>query len=152
MHDSYYISWEDVSPPQARQCWWLASVWCDGSCVYLAITPLLTADQCGNISVQPRYRDVLEYADTTKQLTKQVRQWTDWTHTHKTHIHRTKEHYASKCIHKWAWAIAPTLELQTNHRRSFHNRREGPWLKAPTSTFTFKTLLRHHAKQTLTPR
>ena len=29
---------------------------------------------------------------------------------------------------------------------SFHNRGEGPyfsWLKAPTSAFTFKTLLRH---------
>ena len=26
------------------------------------------------------------------------------------------------------------------------------WLKAPTSTFTFKTLLRHYAKQALTPR
>ena len=26
------------------------------------------------------------------------------------------------------------------------------WLKAPTSAFTFKTLLRHYAKQTLTPR
>ena len=26
------------------------------------------------------------------------------------------------------------------------------WLKAPTSTFTFKTLLRHDAKQALTPR
>ena len=26
------------------------------------------------------------------------------------------------------------------------------WLKAPTSAFTFKTLLRHYAKQVLTPR
>ena len=26
------------------------------------------------------------------------------------------------------------------------------WLKAPTSAFTFKTLLRHYAKRTLTPR
>ena len=26
------------------------------------------------------------------------------------------------------------------------------WLSAPTSTFTFKTLLRHYAKQMLTPR
>ena len=25
------------------------------------------------------------------------------------------------------------------------------WLKAPTSAFTFKTLLRHYAKQALTP-
>ena len=39
----------------------------------------------------------------------------------------------------------------------FHNHGEGPytrafsWLKAPTSAFTFKTLLRHYAKQALTP-
>ena len=26
------------------------------------------------------------------------------------------------------------------------------WLKAPTSAFTFKTLLRHYAKRALTPR
>ena len=26
------------------------------------------------------------------------------------------------------------------------------WLKAPTSVFTFKTLLRHYAKRELTPR
>ena len=26
------------------------------------------------------------------------------------------------------------------------------WLKAPTSAFTFKTLLRHYAKQALTPQ
>ena len=26
------------------------------------------------------------------------------------------------------------------------------WLKAPTSAFTFKTLLRHYAKQVLTPQ
>ena len=26
------------------------------------------------------------------------------------------------------------------------------WMKAPTSAFTFKTLLRHYAKQALTPR
>ena len=26
------------------------------------------------------------------------------------------------------------------------------WLKVPTSAFTFKTLLRHYAKQALTPR
>ena len=36
----------------------------------------------------------------------------------------------------------------------FHNHGEGPysWLKAPTSAFTFKTLLRHYAKRALTPR
>ena len=39
----------------------------------------------------------------------------------------------------------------------FHNHREGPtmtfsWLKAPTSAFTFKTILRHYATQALTPQ
>ena len=32
------------------------------------------------------------------------------------------------------------------HTRAFS------WLKAPTSAFTFKTLLRHYAKRALTPR
>ena len=34
----------------------------------------------------------------------------------------------------------------------FHNHGEGPWLKAPTTGFTFKTHLRHYAKRALTPR
>ena len=33
-----------------------------------------------------------------------------------------------------------------------HNHGEGPWLKAATTAFTFKTLLRHYAKWALTPR
>ena len=39
-------------------------------------------------------------------------------------------------------ALGPdtALELQTNHRQSFHNHRESPCLKAPTSAITFKTL------------
>ena len=35
------------------------------------------------------------------------------------------------------------LELQTNHWQSFRNYGEGPY-----STVTFKTLLRHYARQT----
>ena len=34
----------------------------------------------------------------------------------------------------------------------FSNHGESAWLKAPTSAFTFKTLLRHYAKWALTPR
>ena len=43
------------------------------------------------------------------------------------------------------------LELQTisQSRRGPLNRAFS-WLKAPTSAFTFKTLLRHYAKQALT--
>ena len=47
------------------------------------------------------------------------------------------------------------VELQTNLREvwSFHNHVVGPyfsWLKASTTAFTFKNLLRHYAKQVLT--
>ena len=50
------------------------------------------------------------------------------------------------------------LELQTkNIRTHFTIMEKAPtrvfsWLKAPTSAFTFKTLLTHYAKQALTPR
>ena len=49
------------------------------------------------------------------------------------------------------------VELQTNLREDFTIMEKAParvfsWLKAPTSTFTFKTLLRHYAKRALTPR
>ena len=39
----------------------------------------------------------------------------------------------------------PRIELETKPRAF-------SWLKVPTSTFTFKTLLRHYAKQALTHR
>ena len=47
-------------------------------------------------------------------------------------------------------------ELQTIHRL-FTITEKAPtrafsWLKEPTSAFTFKTLLRHYAKRTLTPQ
>ena len=57
--------------------------------------------------------------------------------------------------HEAAVARPSQLELQTINRLCFHNHGEGPyfsWLKAPTSAFTFKTLLRHYAKRALTPR
>ena len=53
-------------------------------------------------------------------------------------------------------------ELETKVLPKVRNHREGPYhillyrafslLKAPTSAFTFKTLLRHYAKRALTPR
>ena len=46
-----------------------------------------------------------------------------------------------KSIHLWSCTI--TEKALT---RAFS------WLKAPTTAFTFKTLLRHYAKQALTPR
>ena len=51
-----------------------------------------------------------------------------------------------------SWA----LELQMN-LEDFTITEEAPtrafsWLKASTSTFTFKTLLKHYAKRALTPR
>ena len=50
---------------------------------------------------------------------------------------------------------AGQLELQTNHRQSFHNQREGPflgtspgWLKAPTKRFHIKdTMLKGTRKK-----
>ena len=50
----------------------------------------------------------------------------------------------------WTWQRS-TLELQTINRRSCTTTENAPtrafsWLKAPTSAFTFKTLLRHYAK------
>ena len=42
--------------------------------------------------------------------------------------------------------------LQTINRRSFHNHGELLQEKALTSAFTFNTILRHCAKQVLTPR
>ena len=49
------------------------------------------------------------------------------------------------------------LELQTEVREDFTITEKAPnrafsWLKAPTSAFTFKTLLRHYAKRMLTHR
>ena len=49
------------------------------------------------------------------------------------------------------------LVLQTINRRSCTISEKAPimafvWLKAPTSAFTFKTLLKHYAKWALTPR
>ena len=61
-----------------------------------------------------------------------------------------------------AWsqaAVAHWMEfvLQTINRRSCTIMEKAPtrafsWLKAPTSAFTFNTLLRHYAKRELTPR
>ena len=54
------------------------------------------------------------------------------------------------------WAVS--CECSIGSTTGFYNHREGPfsrafsWLKAPSSAFTFKTLLRHYAKRALTPR
>ena len=48
------------------------------------------------------------------------------------------------------------LKLQTKVRKDFTITKKAPirafsWLKAATTTFTFKNLLRHYTKQALTP-
>ena len=71
--------------------------------------------------------------------------------------------------------FAPIIGIEPHHRRRLNNILNGAanrsigsttgctitekaptrafsWLKAPTSAFTFKTLLRHYAKRALTPR
>ena len=48
------------------------------------------------------------------------------------------------------WSPECPLELQTKVQPKALIHGEGPyfsWLKAPSSAFTFKTLLRHYAKQ-----
>ena len=55
------------------------------------------------------------------------------------------------------WSMDCEVVLQTNAIRRFVITEKAPsrafsWLKAATTAFTFKTLLRHYAKQTLTPR
>ena len=54
---------------------------------------------------------------------------------------------------------APHMNSAVNDLSAkLYNHREGPytrafsWLKAPTSAFTFKTLLRHYAKREFTPQ
>ena len=47
--------------------------------------------------------------------------------------------------------IDPLVKLY-NHGAEKAPTRAFSWLKAATTAFTFKTHLRHYAKQTLTPR
>ena len=63
----------------------------------------------------------------------------------------TKSYFASAICRCRLLAVAPLLlELQTKIRKDFRiiekaHTRAFSWLKAPTSAFTFKTLLRHYA-------
>ena len=50
----------------------------------------------------------------------------------------------------WVFFSAADRLIETNTEK--RPTRSFSWLKAPTSPFTFKTLLRHYAKQALTPR
>ena len=55
----------------------------------------------------------------------------------------------------WVTPFVTGIKLQTKVQEDFTitekaHIRAFSWLKAPTSTFTFKTLLRHYDKQTLT--
>ena len=55
-----------------------------------------------------------------------------------------KWHLCCKTIHQFSQSVFTITEKAPT--RAFS------WLKAPTSAFTFKTLLRHYAKWALTPR
>ena len=47
----------------------------------------------------------------------------------------------------WVRSVASSvIELEPKVRENFSTTRAFSWLKAPTRTFTFKTLLRHYAK------
>ena len=68
----------------------------------------------------------------------------------------------TEIVNKWAAVkgivqAVSRLVLLTINQRSCTITEKAPtrafsWLKAPTNTFTFKTLLRHYAKWALTPR
>ena len=62
--------------------------------------------------------------------------------------------------HSWqssSWPTTSAVKLSIGSTTGCTIMEKAPtrafsWLKAPTSAFTFKTLLRHYAKQALTPR
>ena len=58
----------------------------------------------------------------------------------------TRHMYCCKTIHRFH------NRFSQSWRRPLLATRAFSWLKAPTSAFTFKTLLRHYAKRALTPR
>ena len=56
---------------------------------------------------------------------------------------------------KTAWMLLQTSASKSSFRRFVITEKtptRASWLKAATTAFTFKTLLRHYAKQVLTPR
>ena len=68
---------------------------------------------------------------------------------------------ALRVFHRWGpehdlhWPAQHTRASNEGSRRLsdvLQSTRAFSWLKAPTGVFTFKTLLRHYAKQALTPR
>ena len=62
---------------------------------------------------------------------------------------RLQFRHVSRFLIKYRWYYS--LRRKST-RRFVITEKAFSWLKAPTNAFTFKTLLRHHAKQTLTPR
>ena len=74
-----------------------------------------------------------------------------WNPARSSELPRTK----SVCIFKSAALAVWEIEIQTKAIRRFVITEKAPtrafsWLKAATTAFTFKTLLRHYAKQALT--
>ena len=68
----------------------------------------------------------------------------------------TPLHLVPPTVHGLISGAGCGVELQTINRRSCTITEKAPtraftWLKAATTAFTFKTLLRHYAKQALTP-
>ena len=66
-------------------------------------------------------------------------------------LHRAALHPAHSLV------LRPALQLATRVREDFTITEKAPtrafsYLKAATTAFTFKTLLRHYAKRVLTPR
>ena len=75
--------------------------------------------------------------------------------------HMTKYPLLLDAVQKWAdkdgWVVISAVRQSIGSTTGFTITEKAPtrafsWLKAPTSAFTFKTLLRHYAKRPLTPR
>ena len=66
----------------------------------------------------------------------------------------TQNHkHSVSCFYRGPSQISSAVDDPSVSQTVFTITEKAPtWLKAPTSTFTFKTLLRHYAKRVLTPR
>ena len=124
--------------------------------------------------VSPPLHSVLQYLPIsihkhwTKLMSKCREQFLSYANCFETIPHQwLAQCSVSECVCPPPWLLTPPLtgvstpvcarawnEGYMKVREDFIERaptRAFSWLKAPTSAFTFKTLLRHYAKQALTP-
>ena len=68
------------------------------------------------------------------------------------HRHRGAHQLLRHCIGGEIIQLSKNLRHQVLSRIITETEKAPTWLKAATTAFTFKTLLRHYAKRALTPR